>query len=91
MITNNSCVLPDKGIAKLPSESFGSSVYATFICLLDTSGTVSNTFCPVLNGWFGRWICLFDIETNDEVRPTSTRIDVAPPLVPTPTEVGGLK
>ena len=50
LITNNSCVLPDKGIAKLPSESFGSSVYATFNCLLDTSGTVSNTFCPVLNG-----------------------------------------
>ena len=38
------------GIEKLPFKSFGSVEIATFICLLDTAGTLSFTFCPVKNG-----------------------------------------
>ena len=59
------------GIEKLPKGSLGSLVVATFICLLATLGTLSLTFCPVTNGWFGRYICLFGIDIDFVVPPTT--------------------
>ena len=50
------------------------------------------TFCPVLNGWLGRWIVLVGIDKFWFVSPTTYSTLVAPPLVvPTPTDCFPLK
>ena len=38
---------------------------------LGTFGLVKSAFCPVTNGWLGRYIALSGIETTDNVSPTT--------------------